>query len=73
VLVEGYKQSVHPKIEVHRPALGRPPLWPGRADIVAVAADEALAGLDRPLLPLSDPPAIAAWIAAWLARHPPDA
>ena len=66
VLVEGYKASPHPKLEVHRPSLGRPPLWPGRADIVAVAADAPLPGLDRPLLPLADPPAIAAWIAASL-------
>ena len=63
VLVEGYKASPHPKLEVHRPSLGRPPLWPGRADILAVAADAPLPGLDRPLLPLADPPAIAAWIA----------
>ena len=63
VLVEGYKASPHPKLEVHRPSLGRPPLWPGRADIVAVAADTPLPGLDRPFLPLADPPAIAAWIA----------
>ncbi len=66
VLVEGYKASPHPKLEVHRPSLGRPPLWPGRADIVAVAADTPLPGLDRPFLPLADPPAIAAWIAASL-------
>lgn len=66
VLVEGYKASPHPKLEVHRPSLGRPPLWLGRADIVAVAADTPLPGLDRPFLPLADPPAIAAWIAASL-------
>lgn len=65
VLVEGFKASAHPKIEVHRPALGRPAIWPGRADIVAVAADAALPGCDRPVLDLGDPPAIAAWIAAF--------
>ena len=61
VLVEGFKQDPHPKIEVHRPALGREPIWPGRPDIVAVAADAPLAGCDRPVLPLDDPPAVAAW------------
>jgi len=66
VLVEGFKASPHPKIEVHRPALGHPPIWPGRADIVAVAADAALAGCDRPCLDLSAPAAIAAWITALL-------
>ena len=66
VLVEGFKASPHPKIEVHRPALGRPPLWPGRADIVAVAADAALTGCERPVLPLNDPAAVAAWVLAFL-------
>ncbi len=61
VLVEGFKQDPHPKIEVHRPALGRAPIWPGRPDIVAVAADTPLAGCDRPVLPLDDPSAIVAW------------
>jgi len=66
VLVEGFKASPHPKIEVHRPSLGRPPIWPGRADIVAVAADAALPGCDRPCLDLSAPATIAAWITALL-------
>lgn len=71
VLVEGFKASPHPKIEVHRPALGRPPIWPGRADIAAVATDSPLPGCDRPCLDLSDPGAIAAWIAAFIAvQHP---
>ena len=73
VLVEGYKASPHPKLEVHRPALGKPPLWPGRPDIVAVAADTALPGCDRPVLPLADPPAIATWIAAALPTLRPHA
>ena len=28
VLVEGYKGHPFPKLEVHRPALGKPPIWP---------------------------------------------
>ena len=62
VLVEGFKSYPHPKLEVHRPALGRPPLWPDRADILAVATDAALPGCDRAQLPLGDPVAIAAWM-----------
>jgi molybdopterin-guanine dinucleotide biosynthesis protein B len=68
VLVEGFKTSPHPKLEVYRPALARPPLWPGRADIVAVAADAALTGCERPVLPLNDPAAVAAWMLAFLDR-----
>ncbi len=69
VLVEGFKASPHPKIEVHRPALGKPPIWPGRTDIAAVATDAPLPDCDRPCLPLADPAAIAAWIVAAL-QHP---
>jgi molybdopterin-guanine dinucleotide biosynthesis protein B len=68
VLVEGFKANPHPKIEVHRPALARPPLWPGRADIVAVAADAALPGCDRPVLPLNEPASVADWALAFLHR-----
>ena len=31
VLVEGYKSHPFPKLEVHRPALGKPPIWPESA------------------------------------------
>ena len=68
VLVEGFKSYPHPKLEVHRPGLGRPPLWPGRQDIVAVASDAALPGCDRPVLPLDEPVAIVQWALAFLAR-----
>lgn len=71
VLVEGYKASGHAKIEVHRPGLGKPAIWPGRDDIVAVASDVALAGCDRPCLDLGDAPAIAGWIAGRLPGLPP--
>jgi molybdopterin-guanine dinucleotide biosynthesis protein B len=61
VLVEGFKRHPYPKIEVHRPALGKPPIWPGEAEIVAVASDAALPGCSRPLLPLNDAGQIVAW------------
>ena len=69
VLVEGFKANPHPKIEVHRPALGQPPLWPDRPDIVAVAADAPLPGCSRPVLPLNEPAAIADWALAFLHRY----
>jgi len=68
VLVEGFKSNPHPKIEVHRPALARPPIWPGRDDIVAIAADAPLTA-DRTVLPLNEPAAIAAWAIAYLQSH----
>ena len=40
ILVEGFKNEAIPKLEVHRPANGKPPLWPDNPHIVAVACDE---------------------------------
>jgi molybdopterin-guanine dinucleotide biosynthesis adapter protein len=62
ILVEGFKQHPHPKIEVCRPALGKPPLYPDDPFIVAVASDERPAELPLPWLPLSDPAAVARFI-----------
>ena len=62
VLVEGFKHHPHPKIEVRRPSLGKPPLYPDDPSVVAVASDELLPGLAVPWLPLSDPAAVACFI-----------
>lgn len=66
VLVEGFKSDPFPKIEVHRPALGKPPIWPQQPDVVAIAADAPM-DAGRPVLPLNDPAAVAAWIIAFPA------
>jgi molybdopterin-guanine dinucleotide biosynthesis adapter protein len=62
LLVEGFKHHPHPKIEVYRPSLGKPPLHPEDPFVVAVASDESLLGLQLPRLPLADPAAIAIFI-----------
>ncbi|MBV9735484.1 MAG: molybdopterin-guanine dinucleotide biosynthesis protein B [Acidisphaera sp.] len=72
VLVEGFKANPHPKLEVHRPSLGRPAFWPERPDVRAVASDAALPGCNRPVLPLDDPAAVAAWVLGWLAGQETD-
>ncbi|MGC2411634.1 MAG: molybdopterin-guanine dinucleotide biosynthesis protein B [Stellaceae bacterium] len=61
LLVEGWKRHPHPKIEVHRPALGKPLLYPDDPHVVAIASDEAIA-VPIPLLPLGDARAVAAFI-----------
>src|SRR5690242_8335429 len=61
LLVEGWKRHPHPKIEVHRPALGKPLLYPEDPHVVAIASDEVIAA-PIPLLPLGEPGAIAAFI-----------
>lgn len=67
VLVEGFKTHPFPKLEVHRPALGKPPIWLTQPDVVAVAADAPLISCDRTLLPLNDPATIAGWLVQFLA------
>ena len=42
VLVEGFKHQSLPRIELHRPSLGHPLLYPQDDNIIAVASDEAL-------------------------------
>jgi molybdopterin-guanine dinucleotide biosynthesis protein B len=64
VIVEGFKRVPLPKLEIHRPAVGKPLLAPGDKDIVAVASDMPLAGLAVPCLSLDDPEAIADFIIA---------
>ncbi len=65
VLIEGYKAAAVPKIEIHRPAHGKSPLWPENPHVVAVASD---AELDCPLpcLPLNEPAVIAGFILDYL-------
>jgi molybdopterin-guanine dinucleotide biosynthesis protein B len=61
VLVEGFKYTPIPKLEVHRPANGKPFIWPQNPDIVAVASDVPL-DVSLPRLDLNDREGIAAFI-----------
>ena len=61
LLVEGWKRHPHPKLEVHRPALGKPLIYPDDPHVVAIAADEPVAA-PIPLLPLGDASAVAEFI-----------
>jgi molybdopterin-guanine dinucleotide biosynthesis adapter protein len=60
ILVEGYKRERHPKIEVHRPALGQPPLFANDPLILAVASDAPLPEPHPPRIELNDTAAVAA-------------
>jgi molybdopterin-guanine dinucleotide biosynthesis protein B len=68
VLVEGYKIHPFPKLEVHRPSLGKPPIWTDNPDIIAVASDSRLDIGYRTILPLNEPEAVAVWIMAWISQ-----
>jgi len=62
VLIEGFKQEPVPKLEVYRPANGKPPLFAERTDIVAVASDAVDLVAPVPVLPLDDLTAIADFV-----------
>ncbi len=63
ILVEGYKRAVIPKLELHRPALGRPLLFPEDANIVALATDAPDAITSAlPKLDINNPEQIATFI-----------
>lgn len=56
ILVEGFKHETFAKIEVHRPSLGYPLLFPQDDAIVAVACDEPLATeTTLPILDINNP------------------
>ncbi|MCS0808743.1 molybdopterin-guanine dinucleotide biosynthesis protein B [Massilia agilis] len=71
-LVEGYKWEPIPKLEVHRPSLGRPALYLDDPHIVAVASD-APRPADAPArlawLDLNDRKAVLGWLNSWLTKN----
>ena len=54
VLVEGFKKYPIEKMEIFRPSLGKPRLYPKDDLIMAVASDEALDDCPLPVFNLSD-------------------
>lgn len=64
VFIEGFKREGHRKIEVHRPALGKPLLQPDDSAICAIACDQPLEGVPVPVLNLNDVSSIADFVCA---------
>lgn len=64
VLIEGFKRSAAPKLEVYREALGKPMLWPDEPAIRGVATDrpESLGGCRLPVFRLDDLDALATFV-----------
>lgn len=63
ILVEGFKREHFPKIELHRPSLAQPVLYPDDDSIIAIASDQAI-DLERKIvsLDLNNIPQIADFI-----------
>ena len=66
VLVEGFRQDPHPKLEVHRTNLGKPLLAPTDQSVVAIAADKPLAGVGLPQFAIHDIDAITEFVLGYL-------
>lgn len=66
ILVEGFKHVAYPKIELHRPEVGKPLLCVEDRNIIAVATTAtAIVPTHLPRLPLDDVHAIATFILEW--------
>lgn len=69
ILVEGFKAEAFPKIELHRPSLGQPLLYPLDPSIIAIATDAPLPEAPNiEVLDLNRPEDIVAFILARTAR-----
>ena len=63
VIVEGYKAAAIPKIEIHRPALGKPLISSEDSHVIAIATDDPdKIDSTLPLLDLNHPEMIASYI-----------
>jgi molybdopterin-guanine dinucleotide biosynthesis protein B len=70
ILVEGFKAEQFPKIELHRPSLNKPLLYPNDPNIIAIASDYALETPDYlTQLDINQPEMIAAFILNQFMRH----
>jgi len=72
-LVEGYKWEALPKLEVFRPALGKPALHVDDPLVVAVASDAPAPDALAPgtaWLDLNARESVLAWLGNWMAAHP---
>jgi len=69
ILVEGFKHEAFPKIELHRPAVGKGLLFPEDANVIAIATDAPLAQIaPLPVLDLNDVEAIADFVVAFCGQ-----
>jgi molybdopterin-guanine dinucleotide biosynthesis protein B len=62
LLIEGFKSHAHPKLEVHRPSLGKPLLCTDDPHVVAIATDAPMPTMRLPRFDLNDAEGIADFI-----------
>ncbi|MET0054805.1 MAG: molybdopterin-guanine dinucleotide biosynthesis protein B [Candidatus Thiodiazotropha sp. 6PLUC9] len=70
VVVEGFRHLDFPKIELHRPALGKPLLFPDDPSVIAVATDAPIEQQSElPILDLNDLSEIAKFVEEYCASY----
>lgn len=70
VIVEGFKGERFPKIELHRPSLGKPLICAGDDTVIALATDVPVSVSSTPhLLDLNDIYLIAEFIISYVENH----
>ncbi|MEW8628222.1 MAG: molybdopterin-guanine dinucleotide biosynthesis protein MobB [Candidatus Thiodiazotropha sp.] len=63
ILVEGFRHLQFPKIELHRPALGKPLLFTEDPSVIAIASDAPIGqSCELPMLDLNNPQEIAQFV-----------
>jgi molybdopterin-guanine dinucleotide biosynthesis protein B len=62
LLIEGFKAHAHPKLEVHRPSLGKPLICTSDPDVVAITTDAPVPAVRLPRFALDDADGIADFI-----------
>ncbi|TXH34958.1 MAG: molybdopterin-guanine dinucleotide biosynthesis protein B [Rhodospirillaceae bacterium] len=62
LLIEGFKRDPHDKLEIYRPALGKPLLSAGDPSFVAILSDAPVPDTRLPVIDLNDVAAIADFI-----------
>ena len=69
ILVEGFKNEAFPKIELHRPKLGKPTLYQHDDNIIAFATDDTPpTGIAIPVLDLNNPERIHEFIRDFIGK-----
>jgi len=67
ILVEGFRHQAFSKIELHRPVLGKPLIFPDDPSVIAVASDAEIAvATELPRLDLNNIPSIGCFILSWM-------
>ena len=66
ILVEGFRHLPFSKIELHRPSLGKPLIFPEDSSIMAIATDAPVEAGELTQLDINNPRQIVTYIKSWL-------